>query len=157
VQSKLADQADNGGAELTRGEYRYRRGILLDSPALASGDVLYAAEVQGYDGPWHDLDEDVRRAGSVLRYSAPVGEGRAHLNLMGYRNSWNPPDQVPQRGRARPDLAIRPTRRRRRRQQPAQQTFRRLGSRRVRRRVRGAGLFHRLPPATVVELHLFPR
>lgn len=97
VQFKLADQADNGGAELTLGEYGYRRGVLLDSQALGSGELLYAAEVQGYDGPWRDIDEDVRKASVLLRYSVPVGEGRAHLNLMGYRNTWNAPDQIPQR------------------------------------------------------------
>lgn len=97
AQFKLADQAETGRGELTVGEFGYLRGVLLDSQSLHGGDLLYAAEVQSYDGPWRDIDEDVRKASVLLRYSAPLGDGRAHLNLMGYRNTWNAPDQIPQR------------------------------------------------------------
>jgi hypothetical protein len=97
AQFQLADRVAQGMAEITWGEYGYARGVLLDSSKVGAGDLLYAAEVQTYDGPWRDIDEDVRKASALLRYSADLGGGRGYLNFMGYRNEWNSPDQIPQR------------------------------------------------------------
>jgi len=97
VRFDLFDRVPSGQAELTLGQFGYARGLLLDSQAMAGGDLLHAIELQAYDGPWRDIDEDVRKASMLLRYSAPVGGGTGHLSLMGYRNTWNSPDQIPQR------------------------------------------------------------
>ncbi len=97
VQLKLADTLPEGQALLTTGQYGYVRGLVLDSVKAGSGNLLYAAELQTYDGPWTDLSENVRKASGLLRYSAPAAGGTAHLTLMGYRNTWNSPDQIPQR------------------------------------------------------------
>ena len=97
VQFQLADRVAQGFAEIATGEYGYARGVMLNSNEVGAGELLYAAEVQRYDGPWRDLDEDLRKASALLRYSADLGGGRGYLNFMGYRNEWNSPDQIPQR------------------------------------------------------------
>jgi hypothetical protein len=93
----LADELPRGLVEADAGEHGYRRALLADSVALGAGALLYAAERQTADGPWRDIDEDVRRSNLVLRYSVGAGRGRAHVSAMHYDNAWNSPDQIPQR------------------------------------------------------------
>ena len=93
----LADTLPLGLAELTLGENGYRRAVVLDSAQAARGDVLYGLELQGQQGPWTDIDEDVRKINLLARYSANLLGGRGHLTLMAYDNSWTSPDQIPQR------------------------------------------------------------
>lgn len=94
---QVADSLDHGQLTTTVGEDGYDRIMLADSVQAGPGEVLYAGEVQRYDGPWTQLDEDVRKRNALLRYSQPLGGGRGHVMLMGYRNTWNSPDQIPQR------------------------------------------------------------
>ena len=54
---------------MTLGEDGYRRATLIDSTTAGAGDFLFAGEVQTYDGPWTDIDEDVRKGNLLLRYS----------------------------------------------------------------------------------------
>ena len=97
VRFQLADTVARGQASLTAGGDAYVRGVLVDSTKAGAGDLLYGVELQTYDGPWTHIKEDVRKASALLRYSADIGGGRAHVNVMGYRNEWNSADQVPQR------------------------------------------------------------
>jgi len=97
AQFHLADALPQGVAEITVGEYGYRRGVVADSAKVGAGDLLYGLEVQSLNGPWTDIDEDVQKVSGLLKYSGDVGGGRAHLTIMGYDNSWNSPDQIPQR------------------------------------------------------------
>jgi hypothetical protein len=94
---ELADALPRGLAEVTAGSFGYRRGVVVDSAEVGSGDLLYAAEFQSFAGPWDDINEDVRKKNGLLRYSNNVGGGRGHLTLMAYANKWNSPDQIPQR------------------------------------------------------------
>ena len=93
----LADRVERGQTQLTFGEFGYGRGVLVDSVDAGAGALLYAAEVQVFDGPWTDIDEDVEKANAMLRYSQDLGIGRAHVMVMGYDNTWRSADQVPQR------------------------------------------------------------
>ncbi len=93
----LADTLPNGIAQIDIGEYGYMRGVLADATQVAGGDVLYAAELQRYEGPWTDIDEDVRKNNLLLRYSGDLGDGRGHVTAMHYDNRWNSPDQIPER------------------------------------------------------------
>lgn len=93
----LADSVPRGQLQLTAGCYGYGRALLLDSGKLATGQLLYAAELQIYSGPWTNLNEDVGKASALLRYSVPLWGGLGHLTFMGYRNAWNSPDQIPER------------------------------------------------------------
>lgn len=82
---------------LTVGEDGYRRGVIVHSSAIGKGQLLLAGELQGYDGPWRDVEEDVYKRSGLLRYSVPQAGGQAHVMLMTYANRWNSPDQVPLR------------------------------------------------------------
>ncbi len=93
----LSDSVAAGLVEGTIGEFGYLRGVLLNSVAVGEGTVLFGAEAQTYDGPWADIDEDVEKVNLMLRYSAELGSGRAHAMLLAYDNTWNSPDQIPQR------------------------------------------------------------
>ena len=97
VQLKLANSVPRGFGELTVGEYGYARGLLLNSSQVGDGNLLYAGEVQTYNGPWTNLNEDVGKVSVLLRYSAPLWGGQAHATVMGHKNEWNSPDQIPQR------------------------------------------------------------
>ena len=93
----IADSVPEGQAALAIGEFNYGRGVLVDSFKVGGGDLLLGAELQTYDGPWRDIDEDVRKRSGLLRFSREVGSGRAHVMVMGYKNRWNSADQIPQR------------------------------------------------------------
>lgn len=94
---RIADRLD-GSAELGVGEDGYLRGVVIDSVDVgATGALLYGVEAQRYDGPWTDIDEDVRKFNGLLKYSADVAGGRGSVTVMGYENEWTSPDQIPQR------------------------------------------------------------
>ncbi|HEX2650414.1 MAG TPA: TonB-dependent receptor [Burkholderiales bacterium] len=83
-------------AQATAGSFGYRRALLAGSPELGSGRLLYAADLQGYDGPW-DTPTDLRRFRGVLRYSSGTAANGWSVMGMGYSARWNSTDQIPQR------------------------------------------------------------
>ncbi len=93
----LADRVARKQIEIDLGEYGYARGVTVGSSGVGQGDLLWGAEVQRFDGPWSDIEEDVEKVNLLLRYSREVGAGRASITFMGYDNQWNSPDQIPQR------------------------------------------------------------
>ena len=93
----IADKLQRGLAEVTLGSFGYRRAVLVDSAKVGPGDLLIGGELQTFDGPWDDIEENVRKRSGLSRYSGDVGSGRAHLMFMAYANRWNSPDQIPQR------------------------------------------------------------
>lgn len=94
---RIADRQPQGLAEVTAGSFGYLRGVVVDSVAAGGGDLLFGAELQTFDGPWTDIDENVKKLSGLLKYSAEAGTGRAHLTVMAYDNKWNSPDQIPER------------------------------------------------------------
>lgn len=69
----------------------------VDSSAVGRATLTWGLEAQRYDGPWDDIDEDVNKQNLMLRLAAPVGIGTGQVLAMYYDNSWNSPDQIPQR------------------------------------------------------------
>ncbi|KKO49988.1 TonB-dependent receptor [Arsukibacterium sp. MJ3] len=92
VQNRTANQVS-----LALGQDNYRRLVAKGSSQLGRGNVLAAAELQQYDGPWTDIDEDVDKLNGVLRYSQPLASGQLSVTAMAYNNSWNAADQIPAR------------------------------------------------------------
>ena len=88
---------DRNEAELTLGQNAYQRALLMGSVEKGSGDWLYAIERNTYDGPWTDIEEDLDKTNLLLSYSQPLAGGKWRLSLMGYDNSWNSADQIPER------------------------------------------------------------
>ena len=94
---KTADRFDDGLLELGVGENNFYRMVVLDSLALLDGSVTYALELNGYDGPWSTIEEDVKKLNLLLKYARSLGDGEASVSVMAYDNKWNSPDQIPLR------------------------------------------------------------
>ncbi|MDR2220099.1 MAG: TonB-dependent receptor [Methylobacillus sp.] len=84
-------------AELTVGEYGYRRALLAGSPqTVGDGHLLYALEWAQYDGPWA-LPQDLAKLNALLRYSRGDRNNGWSLTAMAYSAQWDSTDQVPRR------------------------------------------------------------
>lgn len=92
-----ASRLDEGTLKLGAGGNGYTRLYTGDSRELQQGDFLYGLELQTYDGPWDDIDEDVDKANLWLKQSWSQGNDYADISLMAYDNEWNSADQIPQR------------------------------------------------------------
>ncbi len=94
---ELADGVDRSLLQLEAGTDDYARALAIGSAELGAARVTWGGELQRFDGPWEDVDEDVDKANLMLRVSAPLGSGRGHLLGLYYDNTWNAPDQIPSR------------------------------------------------------------
>ncbi len=83
-------------AQVTLGERAYRRGLVAGSPAFGGGNLLYALEWTGNDGPWA-LPENLARLNGLLRLSQGSRDNGWSLAAMAYDARWNATDQVPRR------------------------------------------------------------
>ena len=92
-----ANALDHGTVSLSLGQDNYQRLVLLDSINTDSGEWFYALESNKYDGPWSDINEDLDKTNVVIKHSQNLGDGQLTLSFMGYDNSWNSADQIPQR------------------------------------------------------------
>lgn len=81
-----------GIARLDIGEFSYERGVIADNAAIGAGNLIYALELEHYDGPW-DRAGDERKINGLLRYTW----GDWALTATAYHNIWNSTDQVPVR------------------------------------------------------------
>lgn len=90
------DELDKGLFQLGAGQDGYSRMLLMDSPD-AEKRWLYALELQTYDGPWTDIEEDVDKLNAVLRRHWVLDDGEWGFMLMHYDNTWSSADQIPLR------------------------------------------------------------
>lgn len=108
--AEVSDFSSAGGAYLSTyerlpegilkaglGEDGYFSVLAADSVEVGAGTVLYGVQSHRYDGPWADVDEDLRRNNLLLRYSQGGNDGAWNVALMGYDGEWNSADQVPRR------------------------------------------------------------
>ncbi len=79
------------------GRHDLVRLVAAGSAAAGSGVALGAIEIKGYDGPW-EIAERLRKWSGLARYSWRAGASEFSLLGLGYNNSWNASDQVPERG-----------------------------------------------------------
>ncbi len=96
VQINLLDSFDGQYAKATLGSFDYLRYLGYGSVKTAEGNVLYAAEVGSYNGPWAYPD-DLKKLNSVLRYSQGDALNGFSITGMAYGNHWNSTDQIPER------------------------------------------------------------
>ena len=92
-----ASHLDHGLLQLTAGQDNYYRALAMDSVEAAGGEWLYAVERNTYDGPWRDIDEDLDKTSLLLKHSRQLAGGDWSVTFMGYDNSWNSADQIPER------------------------------------------------------------
>jgi outer membrane receptor protein involved in Fe transport len=81
---------------LTVGEDSHARGLIAGSAALGDGDLLWALDYGQTDGPW-ELDEDLRRTNSLLKYSAGDRLDGYSITASVYDGEWISTDQIPER------------------------------------------------------------
>jgi len=81
--------------------YLVASGIALDKSnklgKLNNEHINYAIEFNSYDGPWTDIEEDLHKTNVFLSYNSKVRNGDLKVTFMGYDNTWNSADQIPQR------------------------------------------------------------
>jgi len=90
----LRDSVDKATVAETYGSFDYARLFGMGATKLGGGNLLYAAEVNIYDGPW-DSPDDMRKLSGLLRYSQGTATDGISISAMGYSNKWNSTDQVP--------------------------------------------------------------
>ena len=80
------------------GEDNYLRTVFAHDIALEQDDhLMIGVENHRYDGPWIDIKEDVQKNNALLRYVSKSSDSQLSVTFMGYENSWNSADQIPQR------------------------------------------------------------
>lgn len=92
VHLNTKSQLSNNSAEISVGEYNYKRALLL----AGNEDTVFAIDSSNYDGPWK-TKQDQKKYSGLLKHSLgdPISGG--NLTFMGYENNWNATDQVPLR------------------------------------------------------------
>ncbi len=91
---------------LSGGSFGYQRLLAKGDTRLGAGNLLGGLEIQGYDGPWRNVEEDVDKHSALLRYSQPWAAGSLSVMLMSYQNRWHAADQLPLRAVQRGELDL---------------------------------------------------
>ena len=78
------------------GEHRYSRAVLATSVAAAGGDLLFGVDTTYDDGPWL-LQEKLRKANVVIKYTHGDAVSGFSVEGMGYDAKWRSTDQIPLR------------------------------------------------------------
>ena len=81
---------------VTAGNFGFERFLGAGSANVAAGSLLGALELQHYDGPWTNED-DQRKVNAVLRYSYGDEHDGASLTGMFYHGLWNSTTDQPER------------------------------------------------------------
>lgn len=92
----LQNSLDSNLLKLAGGENGYGRALATGSLSVGSGQLLLAADVSQYDGPWV-LDQDLATSKALVRYSRGQADNGYSLTLMGYDSQWDATDQIPAR------------------------------------------------------------
>ncbi len=93
----LANDLGAPKAELRVGSFGYLRGVAVGSTDIEGAKLTYGVESHGYSGPWDQIDEDVKKKNVAMKLTSAIGDGTGRMLLMAYDNTWNSPDQIPER------------------------------------------------------------
>lgn len=91
------ERFDAPWASVEMGSHGHRR-IAAGGTAtgIGGGSLTAVAEFRVYDGPWQQL-EKLRHFAGFLKYEKPTGAGELEVTLHGYRGTWQPTEQIPER------------------------------------------------------------
>ena len=150
----LRDSVEQNIEQATIGSFGYERFFTMGSTKLGDGSLLYAGEVNTYNGPWVSPD-DMHKLSGLLRYSQGTATDGFSVTGMAYSNTWNSTDQVPLRAiTLGTDRALRRARSDRRRRHQPLLAVGAAGAIRRRRIVEGECLFGQIRAGPVQQLHL---
>lgn len=79
-----------------RGSLGWARLATGGTTHVGQGQLTLVGQAKVYDGPWQE-PERLRHLSGFARYSVPAGAGRLDLTLQGYRGTWRPTEQIPER------------------------------------------------------------
>lgn len=82
---------------LSSGENGFQRVLAMGSLPLAGMQLSGAVEAHRYDGPWVDVEEDVKKLNGLIKLTGGSKLAPWHASVMHYDNEWNSADQVPGR------------------------------------------------------------
>ena len=91
------DRMPDKRLKLGVGENGYRRLLAMGGPGTGEFYLAGALEYQSYDGPWTDIEEDVRKINGLLKLGHSDESGSWNITGMYYDNDWNAADQIPAR------------------------------------------------------------
>jgi outer membrane receptor protein involved in Fe transport len=79
------------------GSYRWRRFAAGGTAhELGGGELTLVGQGKVYDGPWQE-PEHLRHYAGFLKYQRATALGELELTAHGYRATWNPTEQIPER------------------------------------------------------------
>lgn len=87
---------DQGIAKVNIGTNDFYRVLGANSSRIGDGDLLYAAELTFYRGPWTNT-EDLQKYKGMLKYSGGDYDNGFSVIANTYYGSWNSTDQIPSR------------------------------------------------------------
>ena len=91
------ERFDRPWASAEIGTYGWRRAAAGGTiQGVGGGDLTMVGQFKVYNGPWQE-PEKLRHFSGFLKYSVPTGIGRLDLTVHGYRGTWNPTEQIPDR------------------------------------------------------------
>lgn len=96
VRFHTKQRMDKGLIKFGFGEDDYYRGVVANSHQLDSGDLLYGAEVNFYEGPWAK-DESLNKFNGLLRYTVDDGYKGYAMIATAYHSNWDSTEQIPSR------------------------------------------------------------
>jgi outer membrane receptor protein involved in Fe transport len=83
-----------GFAKFTGGSFGFYRGVAANSNRIGEGNLLYAGDVNTYDGPWA-LAEHALKFNGMLKYSFDKGNWGGSMGIKAYHANWRPTNQIP--------------------------------------------------------------
>jgi hypothetical protein len=93
---ELRDNLDRDFITLTGGSFGYARGLGATSTLVAGGNLISAAEIGHYDGPWQHPD-DLQKLNGLIRYARGTTDDGFSITGLAYGARWHSTDQIPQR------------------------------------------------------------
>jgi len=88
------NDSNNGYAKFEGGMFDYYRALFANSNHIGIGDLLYAAEYAGYNGPW-TVPENGNKYNGMLKYSFGEQDWRVAFNGKAYYSHWVSTNQIP--------------------------------------------------------------
>lgn len=92
----LRDSVEKKILQASTGSFGYQRAFAMGSTGLGGGTLLYAGEVNTYNGPWATPD-NVRKLSGELRFSQGTATDGFSVTGFAYSNKWASSDQIPLR------------------------------------------------------------
>ncbi len=94
---RTIDSLDRSFVSAEAGENNWQRYVGGTSVNAGGGMFTVIGELKQYDGPWQS-PEDLSHKAVWAKYLTDTSFGRASVTLSGYDATWNPTEQVPERG-----------------------------------------------------------